>query len=908
MSALLSQLTFLNPWILVAGALLPILWYLLRVTPPAPKRIFFPAVRFLKDLVPERTTPSKTPWWLLLLRMIIAGLVIVALARPVLNPADILPGQSDIRIIVDNGWASAQVWDKQMQEAEEIIAQAEREKRNVFVMATAPAPAQDKIMIQGPFTPAQALASVRGLQPVPWPVDYAKAEEAVRAMKPGKSIMSFWLGSGLDAKNVRTLAAAVQTQGGLYYFGPEEASLPIAFRLSEDQPSEGISFDILASGKRSAPLPINIHAIGENGNIMDYQSFSLKPDAQDIHLVLPDGIRNSIARFDIAGRKSAGTTILMDERYRKRSVGIVTADDSVDPKPLIDASFYLTRALEPYTTLNTGTIDTLIEENPSVIIMPDIGAMPPSTLSALEQWVKDGGLLLRFAGSAMSVTDNFLVPVPLLKGTRAMDGDMTWSEPQTLAPFADSSPFYGLSFEDPVTVKQQILAEPVPELDDKTWARLDDGTPLITADKMEKGLLVFIHTTATPDWSDLALSGLYVDILRKIVALSKSRQVSGFSSQSLQPLSVLDGFGRISEPKNVKPIPATEFENTAPGPEHPPGLYGHAGNVQALNLGAHLGGVKAISGFPAGVTQKTYSKTYETDLMPAFLAFALALLLTDWLIMIVMALGLNMPTVRKAATGIILCLGLISSGSAQAQNTDIGYAGDVYLAYIKTGDTSVDQTAKYGLDALGRVLTQRTSVEPKGTVGLNPETDTLSFFPFIYWPVTREPLALSDNALQNIQHYLDHGGTILFDTRDHNYALQSGGGFAATENSRALRQMIGGLSIPALAKADNDHVLRRSFYLLDGFPGRYADGPIWVEQQSANGRDGVSSVIIGGNDWAGAWAAEQSGGSLRPHLTGGPRQQEMSLRFGVNMMMYALTGNYKADQVHLPFILERLGQ
>lgn len=908
MSALLTQLTFLNPWILVAGVLLPVLWYLLRVTPPAPKKIFFPAARFLQDLIPERTTPSKTPWWLLLLRCLIAGLVILALARPVLNPADLLPGRSDIRIVMENGWASAQTWGKQVQQAEDIIARAERENRNVYLITTAPDPARDDVQYEGPLTPSQALGSLRGLAPHPWPSDFAKVKAKIEDNRASVSVMSFWMGSGLSDKNALSFAREAQTQGGLYYYGPEDSALPIAMRISDMDDTEGMGVEILQAGNMNAALPVNIHAVGENGNILDYQSFSVTPQNHIIRLILPDNIRNSISRIDIAGRNSAASTILIDERYRKRSVGIVTSDESTDPKPLIDASFYLIRALEPYTSLSTGTIDTLIQENPSVIIMPDIGAMPPATLSALENWVKDGGLLLRFAGSAMSTADNYLVPVPLLKGTRALEGDLTWSDPQNLAPFPETSPFYGLEFSDPIPVKQQILAEPGSDLDSKTWATLEDGTPLITASKLESGLLVFIHTTATPDWSDLALSGLYVDILRKIVSLSKSKQASGFSSQSLQPISVLDGFGRSIEPKGVQPIPAQEFQNTKPSAANPPGFYGRGGTVQALNLGTHIDGLKVLQNLPSGVTQKTYSKTYETDLMPFLLSLSLSLVVLDWIIMIVMALGMKISLRKQTATAAIILFIFLLPVPAHAQSTDTRFAGDIYLAYVKTGDQSVDQTSQRGLEALSRVLTQRTSVEPKGTVGLNPEKDALSFFPFIYWPVTENPRPISNYGLQNIQHYLDHGGTILFDTRDQNYAVQGNSGFGTTVNAKALRQMISSLNVPALTQADKDHVLRRSFYLLDDFPGRYANGPLWVEQSSANGRDGVSSVIIGGNDWAAAWGAEQSGGSLRPYLTGGPRQQEMSLRFGVNMMMYALTGNYKADQVHLPFILERLGQ
>ncbi|MEM6781334.1 MAG: DUF4159 domain-containing protein [Pseudomonadota bacterium] len=906
MSALLSQLTFLNPWLLAATALLPVLWFLLRVTPPAPKRIFFPAAHFLKGLLPERTTPSKTPWWLLLLRCSIAALVILALARPVLNPSDSLPGQSDIRIIVENGWAAAQVWDKQIQQAEALIAQAERENRNVYVMTTAPEPLSLDVQHIGPMTPSQGLSHLRGLTPNPWSSDFSIAREKLTENTVDRSIVSFWVGSGLNERGVIEFARTAQEQGGLYYYEPETINLPIAVKMSNESDAQGINLDILRAGNSNTNLPINIHAIGENGNILDYQSFSLTPQDNSIQVILPDTIRNTIARIDVSGRNSAGTTILLDERFRKRSVGIVTSDEGADPKPLIDASFYLTRALEPYTTLHTGTIETLIETNPSTIIMPDIGAMPPSTLDALESWVKDGGLLLRFAGSAMSATENFLVPVPLLRGTRALDGDLTWSEPQKLAPFPETSPFFGLAFDDPITVRQQILAEPISDLEEKTWATLEDGTPLITASKLNKGLLVFIHTTATPDWSDLALSGLYVELLREIVALSKSKQVSGFKNDTLQPLSVLDGFARQIEPKGVKPIPAQEFDSTKPTANTPPGFYGQGGNVKALNLGEHLRPLRAMTNLPNGVSVQSYNKIYETDLMPVLLSAALVLLMIDWIIMMIMALGLRLN--MRAASASIIVFSFIITMPVYAQNNDTIYAGGIYLAYVKTGNTSVDQTAQRGLEALSRVLTQRTSVEPKGTVGLNPERDDMAFFPFIYWPVTDEPLSLSDTALQNIQHYLDHGGTILFDTRDQNYAVQGNVGFGSTRNAESLREMIGALNIPALTQADDEHVLRKSFYLLNDFPGRYTNGPLWVEQQSANGRDGVSSVIIGGNDWAAAWGAEQSGGTLRPFLTGGPRQQEMSLRFGVNMMMYALTGNYKADQVHIPFILERLGQ
>ena len=105
-----------------------------------------------------------------------------------------------------------------------------------------------------------------------------------------------------------------------------------------------------------------------------------------------------------------------------------------------------------------------------------------------------------------------------------------------------------------------------------------------------------------------------------------------------------------------------------------------------------------------------------------------------------------------------------------------------------------------------------------------------------------------------------------------------------------------------------DHVLTKAFYLLDHFPGRHRDGEVWIEARPGNVNDGVSSIIIGANDWAAAWATDETGRPLAAVYPDGPRQRELAYRFGINLVMYTLTGNYKADQVHVPAILERLGQ
>jgi len=197
---------------------------------------------------------------------------------------------------------------------------------------------------------------------------------------------------------------------------------------------------------------------------------------------------------------------------------------------------------------------------------------------------------------------------------------------------------------------------------------------------------------------------------------------------------------------------------------------------------------------------------------------------------------------------------------------------------------------------------------------VNVEKDELAFFPLLYWPMDPRERDLSPGALSKISDYMRSGGTILFDTRDLSLGSTRG---AASPGQQTLRRLIGKLDLPPLQPIPSDHVLTKSFYLLQDFPGRWDGGKLWVEAlpppdpdagpSPARGGDSVSPVIIGGNDWAAAWAVDATGQPVA-EVEGGDQQREMAVRFGINVVMYALTGNYKTDQVHVPALLERMGR
>lgn len=215
-----------------------------------------------------------------------------------------------------------------------------------------------------------------------------------------------------------------------------------------------------------------------------------------------------------------------------------------------------------------------------------------------------------------------------------------------------------------------------------------------------------------------------------------------------------------------------------------------------------------------------------------------------------------------------------------------------HLAYVRSGDPSADQLTHAGLTGLAQALHQRTSVTNTGVVGVDLERDELAFFALLYWIIPPEASAISSLARQRISRYLDRGGMIVFDGR---------GG-----NIQHLREygFLGHTRLPALHQVPADHVLTRSFYLLSSFPGRH-QGPVWVEAAARTDQDGVSSLVVSSNDWVGAWAIDQQGRPLLAAIPGGAQQREMAYRFGVNLVMYVLTGNYKSDQLHVATILER---
>jgi len=925
MSAL-AAITFAYPWLLLGLAALPVIWLLLRATPPAPELVSFPPARLIFDMARTEETPARTPWWLLLLRLLIAALIVLALAKPVLNPGSSFETPGPVVLIVDDGWAAAQSWDDQVASMTDIARRARRQDRNVLLLRTT-ASEDGTSPVARLGTAEEALANIGGMQPRPWAPDRAAALAALGTVNLERSANVYWVSDGIASDADADLIEVARRLGPLTVLGRDATR---SVMLLRSPTGSGTRLEVAIERDQAEQAEtLALRATGGDGGILFRRklTFAAGETSLSFDETLPLEAMNAIQRLEIEGRQSAATVSLIDSGLRRFRVGLSGNPSQEQAQPLLADLYYLKRALLPFAEIREGIVSDLLDTPLSILMLPDFGRLVAGDQLRLSDWIEKGGVLVRFAGPKLAENAGELVPVQLRSGGRSLEGTMSWAEPARMAPFPEASPFAGLPIPRDVVIQRQVLAEPTLDLPEKTWARLVDGTPLVTAERRGEGWLVLVHTTANTDWSNLPLSGLFVEMLRRLSSLSVGIESTANAGRMLEPAITIDGLGRRTDPQvGVRAVQEAELSATIVGPANPPGLYGTRPSLRALNVGTSAAEPQPLEALPSGVARGFVGARPELDIGPWLLTTALILLLADALVALALRGMLNLRRLAYALPiGLALGLasGFVTPGSLRAQDRAQSDAGqsdsqanvdpgvidatlETRLAYVLTGDVRVDRMSAAGIFGLSQIMRARTSVEPEIPVALEIENDEMIFYPLVYWPMVASQPALSEEAVRRLDNYLRTGGVVLFDTRDAG-GPQLGRGQVSPGTAR-LRQLLARVDIGPLELVKEGHVLTRSFYLTESFPGRYPTGRVWVEQLNARANDGVSPLLIGGADWASAWAMDRDGRPVAPVQGGGRRQREMAYRFGVNLVMYALTGNYKSDQVHLPAILDRLGQ
>ena len=860
--------------------------------------------------------------------MLAVAAAIFGLSQPVYAPGASPESEASgpVLVVVDNGWTSAPRWS----EIRSVAAGAlDGEARNTAAHLLLTAPRSLNIDPAERLSKTELPQRVNSLDPVSWSVDREDALARLEAsgLKPGRI---FYVTDGLSPETSSDFARALSGIAPLSVYAAPPRGPAAITALSSD--AEGANLTIRRAEASDAASRY-VSALTLDGAALATAEVAFEADANEATAVfdIPAAALARIARFTITGSEGAGSVWLWDSAARSRRVGLVSGDSTA--QPLLSDMHYVRKALEPFATITEGDLPDLIAANPDAIIMTDIGQLAPDLESEVDEWVRRGGALIRFAGPRMAAQSDSLVPTPLRRSSRAIGGALTWEDPQSIGSFPDTSPFIGLRAPEDVKIRQQVLARPDAELANRTWARLTDGSPLVTASSRGQGMLILFHITAGPDWSDLPYSGTFVEMLRRAIAAGRGEAVSD-GEGTYSPDIVLNGYGRLVTPDaNATPVPAGDFATIQPSETNPPGLYRGPSGTRAINAAAGEQ-LEPMTDWPAGVRLLGDAEAKSMRLAGPMLG--LAGLILAIALLIALAIAGRLPFLNRASTAAIIglfAMPLADMGGprAEAQQFDLspspysyrsspGYGVDVNvngeidkateaaldmrLAYIATGDTNVDNATRDGLRGLSLMLYRRTSVEPAEPHAIDPEVDALDVYPVIFFGLPDGAAPLSSAAVERLNAYLRNGGALVIDTRN-------GGNMATSDSFADLERVLPGLDTPPLAPVPQDHVLTRSFYLLDDFPGRYQNRRLWVESSGAGEKserrgDGVSRLIIGDADYLAAWAVDERGRPIYS-VDGGDEQREMARRFGINLIMYVLTGNYKEDQVHLPALLERLG-
>ncbi|MER8673856.1 MULTISPECIES: DUF4159 domain-containing protein [unclassified Mesorhizobium] len=936
-------LSFGAPMVLWGLLALPVIWWLLRLTPPKPQSEIFPPLKILARVLKREETPQQSPWWLTLLRLLMAALVVAALAEPVFNPREKLPAEgAALALVIDNDWASAADWGKRVATAQRLIADAGSNGVPVVIAFTAEKPNAEI----GPFDAAAALDRLRAAKPRPIPTDrpavYARVAGVLETL-PGASVAV--LADGLAAKGDEAAFNTLLSKNAARVVWADSDRLALTGLTGAENEVDGFALTAIRAPGDPAPAQVTAGAFDDKGRRIADATLTFAPGETTATgtMAVPFELRNDFASIALDGERQAGAVRVLDESSKRRRVGLLSQAEADQAQPLLSPLYYIRRALQPFADLVepssvdlADAIPQLLDQKPAMIVMADIGTIPPQVHQRLVDWVDNGGTLVRFAGSRLAAAgnDDDLLPVRLRTGERSLGGALSWTTPQAVTEFPKNGPFADLAPPAEVTVSRQVLAEPTPDIVERTWATLADGTPLVTGLKKGKGTLVLFHITPEATWSTLPISGSFVEMLRRIVQLSRNQGAAVANAEaaatSLAPYRMIAADGTLVPPTpDARPL--VPGAGTLPVTfENPPGLYGSETGVFAHNL---LEPATAFAPlvrpqFTVPVTNIQYAFDESRDLKGSLVTAALVLMLLDTLAVFWMG-GLMSRRPRRgrsaAATTAALLLGLgMLFGHADLAHADDAKPGDAAaiediaktrIAYVLTGVPGDDSISRAGLEGLTRFLIEKTALEPGAPAGVDISKDELSFYPLIYWPIDPSAPMPSQAAIARIDAYMQQGGTVLFDTRDQ-FANGIGADSASPATER-LRDILGNLNVPPLEPVPADHVLTKSFFILPEFPGRFSGSPLWVEASleasNAENRpvrvgDGVSPILITANDFAGAWAVDGNGDPLLPTVPSDPMQRIYALRAGVNIMMYMLTGNYKSDQVHVPILLERLGQ
>jgi hypothetical protein len=849
------------PWLLAGLAFLPLLWWLMRLLPPSPRAQIFPALLLLGSSA-QSSAQQRLPWWLIILRLLLAACLILGLAGPVWRKATTQQPALRQTLIIDNGWTAA----TRFEDIRKLALRAIDDHSSATSLLRIMPSASDNRSAPDWMSPAMAKQQIQKLEPMPW------AGNRVAVTKWPATGDTLLVSDGLDQSSASKVIAWGQKSGRVRII--EAARLPPVQITSVKQDAAGLAVT-LAQAPIAQMRSYTLSARNSDGSTAAIGTGTIAANQTTTRLLLPlaPGAGVRLSHVEVNGEASSAAVHLLDSRAARIYVGISNSESDT-PQPLRSADFYVDRALQTHADVTRGNSAALLARGVNILMIPDRLPQQPVEQAKLSGWVEQGGVLILFAGPRSQPTNNSLLPVPIRAATRSLSGAMSWGKAASLGPWPAASPFSGLPIPSDVSVQQQWLAEPGLAKQSQSWAQLADATPLVSAQNRGRGLIVLFHTSANADWSNLALSGLFEQMLLRLLPFAASLE-SASTVQNDTRFALkqsLTGSGQVQPPTKETMIAYEKLAQARQASaDLPPGRYAATGKQFVLNVGGAM--PDWISNYRGAQLQNSAANRLAFDARAPLLTLAAILLLLDGLATLTLKGLWRKP--RLPAFAALFCALFISLPHSIAEAAPERF--DVRLCAVR-GVADADALA--GLQIVAQSLKMRTAIVPGEPRLVSLQDKNLGLCTLLYWPIGTASAPLDGVTTPALQRYMARGGFLFIDSGWSN---------------APIRNILDPLALPQLELFTPKHVLAKSFYLLERAPGGFDFSTLWLES-GTQGNDGRTTQVI------------LSNGRIASQWRGEGQAQERALRLGINAVIYALTGTYKADQVHAAGLLERMAR
>ncbi|OUU61753.1 MAG: hypothetical protein CBC22_06885 [Alphaproteobacteria bacterium TMED62] len=891
---------FSNIYALFGLMIAPLIWIIVKSFPPIPKNYNFSSLYLLQNINYNSSKNDKTPLWLLIFRLFFFILIVLFFSKPHIKNSESLNTKKFDKyvIIADIGWSMANDWIKFKKIVSNISKEAERNNKNIIFYHSSLKNYKNAVT----FKSSESItAYLKNLSPLPIKFKESYLKYLLENESVFKNSKLFLISSIYDFENfsdhLKNYNFIKKNSSQHFFINPVETLLAIN-KLEINQNKIICKITRIGKSDFEQNFYLNVYTINDELIYKDSHTINAEDRLNVVNLSFPIELINQIKYIEIVGQNHAGAKYYFDDFSKKKNIAILSDNEFYKESPLLSPIYYLNKSLDTKHFLTISTIDKIINQNYSTIIVPETIKISNELENNLNSWLLNGGTLIRFAGQSLVGQKSDFLPFQDSLGTiRSIDGQLTINKNLYISEFQKNSIFFGLKIPSDITIMRQLIFN---EISDKVniLAKLNDDTPLVSMRNIGQGKIILFHIGANNNWSDLPISSLFPEMLNRVLLFSKYK-----SSTNLEGLNLtkeLDGFGNLIQTKKIINVNTfNEIKNSQPSMIIPPGKYENDQISVALNLSTNI--INPYSEKASKYNSITdYSFNDIKDLSPVILKILLTMFILDILITIMIKNNISFYAYLNRGSNLIFLL-LFPLVFFHFESSN---ANDTYLAYIKIKNKEINEISENGLNNLKNLLSARTAISPKGVIGLDLIYDDIFSYPLIYWPLTKNLLKIKKVELKKINNYINNGGIILFDVIGFSRSSLN----LKDNEFKAIRNFLSSIEVKTLTVLPKNHTLTKSFYLLKKFPGKWDNRVLLIENNNLEYKDGVSSIILGFNDWAKAWSLDKNNIPLFPLVPGGERQRELSYRFGINIVMYSLTGNYKSDQIHSKSILNRLSK